>query len=96
MQKAADKRYSVRQLEQLCKELRKGRPLKPPRFDPNSEQLSREMSEEIGSPEYFKHQKKGGGKLEIIYASLENSDRILELLRSGTEQRQRHRLLTRT
>jgi ParB family chromosome partitioning protein len=88
-QKVVDKRYSVRQLEQLCKELRKDRPLKPTRLDPNIEQLSREMSERIGSPVYFKHQKKGGGKVEIIYASLEELDGILELLRFGVDQRRR-------
>jgi ParB family chromosome partitioning protein len=88
-QKAADKHYSVRQLEQLCKELRKDRPLKPMRLDPNIEQLSQEMSEKIGSPVHFKHQKKGRGRVEITYASLEELDGILELLRLGVEQRRR-------
>lgn len=89
-QKTINKHYSVRQLELRCREIRKDKPLKLMRRpDPNIEQLGQELSEKVGSPVHFKHRSNGRGKIEITYSNLEELDGILELLRLGTDQRQR-------
>jgi ParB family chromosome partitioning protein len=88
-QKTANKHYSVRQLERLCRERGKDRSLKPGHLDPNIAWLSQEMSERTGAPVRFKHQRHGGGTVEITYTSLEELEGILELLRLGAKQRQR-------
>ncbi len=72
---------TVRAVEKLVRDLREGKPLEPAKSasntDPNIAALSKKIGGVLGAPVTIKHQKNGGGKLEISYSSLAELDGIL-------------------
>jgi ParB family chromosome partitioning protein len=73
---------SVREAERLSKApaAEKSKKAPPPRPDPNVAALERKLRKHLGTKVRLKHKGKKGGRLEIEYSSLEELDRIVELL----------------
>lgn len=78
------KNLSVREAEQLVGEAvvtSRNIPRKAPRKDRDLLALEEELSEILGTAVSFHPQRSGGGKLIIDYASLDQLDAVLQLLR---------------
>ena len=81
---AAEKGWSVRELEEAVRRLdgaRKSTPDKPAARDPNIAALERELAEKLATRVSVAHARNGRGKLVIHYHSLDELDGILERLR---------------
>jgi len=82
---AADKEWSVRELEEAVRRLdaapvASGAKKAPPR-DPNIAALERELAEKLATRVNLAHARNGRGKLVIHYHSLDELDGILERIR---------------
>ena len=82
---AADKRWSVRELEEAVRRLdarRGGKPAKPSMArDPNIVALERDLAEKLATRVNLAHARNGRGKVVIHYHSLDELDGILERIR---------------
>ncbi|HNV86677.1 MAG TPA: ParB/RepB/Spo0J family partition protein [Candidatus Omnitrophota bacterium] len=86
-QKIARENLSVRQTEELVQNILAGkRPAKRTRrLDPHIEALERKLENRIGTRVRVFNNKKNQGRIEIKYFSLDELDRILEILQIGRE-----------
>ncbi|KPC52189.1 ParB/RepB/Spo0J family partition protein [Amantichitinum ursilacus] len=76
------KGLSVRETEALVNRLLQDAPEKTEKkMDADISRLQEEVSSRIGAPVAIRHGKRGNGKVTIDYASLEDLDRLLALLR---------------
>ena len=76
------KGLSVRETEALVQRMAQDHPPQADqKIDPDISRLQEEVSNRIGSPVAIRHGKRGNGKVTIDYASLEDLDRLLALLR---------------
>ena len=74
----ANRKLSVRETEALVKRMLQEPVEKPAaRLDPNVRRLQEDLSERLGAAVQIQHGAKGGGKLVIQYASLDELDGIL-------------------
>ncbi len=73
---------SVRATEALCKKSASDTPVKRfPVKDPQIASLEEKLIQNLGTKVHLKHKSnKKGGKIEIEYYSLEELDRLLEVL----------------
>ena len=82
---AADKEWSVRELEEAVRRAEAGVPAKPgkpaPKKDPNIATLERELAEKLATRVSLAHVRNGRGKVVIHYHSLDELDGILERIR---------------
>lgn len=74
---------SVRQAEKLATEQKKpdGAPAPKPAKDPNIAQLEDDLRRRLGTKVHLKTQEGGKGRIEIEYFSLDELERLLEMLR---------------
>ena len=74
----AAKELTVRETEKLIKKLQQPIVEKEPEVkDPDTAKLEDNLAMRIGSPVQIKHNKKGKGKMEISFASLDELEGIL-------------------
>jgi ParB family chromosome partitioning protein len=82
---AAEKEWSVRELEEAVRRSTGSQPTKPgkpaARPDPNIAALERELGEKLAARVKLAHARNGRGKLVIHYHSLDELDGILERIR---------------
>jgi ParB family transcriptional regulator, chromosome partitioning protein len=81
LKQIVDKQLSVRQVETLVKRLRQGPPAKTaPVSSPNIKDLEVRLSRVLKSRVHLVTTPKGSGQIEIAYSSLDELDRLLEVL----------------
>jgi ParB family chromosome partitioning protein len=81
-QQIVEQGYSVREVEQRVKQALAAptpKPAKKP-VDNDIQQLASRLSEKMGAPVNITHNAKGKGKLSITYSSLDDFERIVDLL----------------
>lgn len=81
-QQIVEQGYSVREVEQRVKQALAAptpKPAKKP-VDNDIQQLASRLSEKMGAPVNITHSAKGKGKLSITYSSLDDFERIVDLL----------------
>ena len=80
--RVADEGLSVRQTEKLAAEPapKPGQTDPAPKKDPNIARLEDDLRRSLGTKVHLKTQKDGKGRIEIDYFSLDELDRLLELL----------------
>ena len=79
----ANDQLSVRQTEQLVRQLLKG-PVSSPksqRPDPDIQRLENELRDSLGTKVAVQHQKNGKGKLVIHYHDIDHLEGVLDKLR---------------
>ena len=76
----ANKGLSVRETEQLVRQLNKPASDKPEKagLDPDTRRLQDDLSEKLGAKVIFQHGANGKGKMQIHYNSIDELDGILE------------------
>lgn len=79
----AAKQFTVRETENLVRRILEPKPVtEPQQKDPDVSALEQRLSERFAAPVQISYNKKGKGKLEISYSSLDELDGILSKLTS--------------